>query len=146
MTGPLLADPAVTLVAADVDRYEAQAWYCEGFLEEVTSWGTPEELQVLLAAVKGRRRFQGFGKSYGQRKTDDGEHLLAGESKQLSTGSESPSPKKVYKASGGAAKGGSKAVICDVCGGRMRFLGIASTPEDAEEWLRGPPAGAKRRG
>jgi len=130
MPATLVADPAVMLVAADVDLERAVAWYCAMFLEEISSWRTPEELVALLIEVKGRRRFQGFGKSYGDKREEragdeaDG-HLLTGE------------PKKVYKAAGGSAKGGSKAVLCKVCGDRMRFMGIALSQEDADQWLQG---------
>jgi hypothetical protein len=128
----LLSDASTHLVSTDVSLDEAVAWYCERFLEEVTSWRTTAEMLDLLGAVKGRRRFQGFGRYYGSRKqSDEGDRQLL-----------TAKPKEVFRASGGAAKGGGKVMLCPICGGKMRFIGIALTTEEAEEWLRGPPVGA----
>jgi hypothetical protein len=132
----LLTDAHVTFAAADVDLNGAVSWYQRMFLEEVTSWRTTAEMLDLLGAVKGRRRFQGFGRYYRREESadDGGEHLLTGEQKD------------VFRASGGAATGGSKAVICSECGGRMRFMGIAASAEESEAWVRGPPVRAGQRG
>jgi hypothetical protein len=127
-----MSDASTQLVALDVGLDEAIRWYCEMFLEEVTSWRTTVEMLDLLAAVKGRRRFQGFGRYYGREKQADG-----GDG-QLFT----EKPKEVFRASGGTAKGGGRVVVCPQCGGKMRLIGIALTREEVEEWLRGPPVGA----
>ena len=60
------SSPGVTPLR-DLDG--AIAWYQARFLDEVTSWRTAPAMLDLLAAVKGRRRFQGFGKYY-ERKVD----------------------------------------------------------------------------
>jgi len=117
----LLADPHAALVASDVSVAEAIDWYCHRYLEELGSWRTPDELLALLADVKGRRRFQGFGKYYvRQRKTDSdtsGQQLFTGEQKKL------------HKVSGGSAKGGKDKLSCPRCGGKLRAVGVAPSDE-----------------
>ncbi len=116
----IVSDPLATLVAADVPLDEAVAWYVEMFQEEISSWRTPDEMLNLLAAVKGRRRFQGFGKYYANKEPN-----ANGDDDQLFTGE----PKKLYRASGGSAKGGGRALGCPICGSRMRLVGIAVSAE-----------------
>lgn len=141
--GDLASDPCVTAVAANVTLEDAVQWYSEMFLEEISSWRTPAEMLDLLAAVKGRRRFQGFGKYYERQpspteKVPDNVELLTEE------------PKRVHRASGGSAKGGPKAFPCPICGGRMRVVGLALNTEDMiwdgklgwHRWGIGPPATA----
>lgn len=134
----IVADPHATLVAADVPLEDAVNWYVERFLEEVSSWRTPEEMLDLLAAVKGRRRFQGFGRYYANRavaKEPEDEQLFTEE------------PKKLHRVSGGSAKGGSKALACPICGSRLHAVGIALNAEGMEWdskykcyfWGIGPP-------
>lgn len=133
----VFSDAQVSLVGADVSLDEAIAWYVQMFLEEVTSWTTPEEMLALLADVKGRRRFQGFGKYYAKKDA-------AAVDKQLLP----EEPKKLHRASGGSGKGGSKAVNCPLCGAKMRTVGIALTEEGLEwdsllklyRWGAGPPS------
>lgn len=133
----IVSDPFVTLAAADLALDEAIAWYVEMFLEEVSSWKTPEEMLSLLGVVKGRRRFQGFGKYYARA-------VEGGAIEQLST----EEPRKVFRASGGSAKGGGKALLCPDCGAKTRVVGIALSAEgmtwDSKigcyRWGTGPPA------
>lgn len=116
----IVSNPHATLVAADVALDEAVSWYVKMFLEEISSWKTPDELLTLLAAVKGRRRFQGFGKYYANKEpngTVDADQLFTGE------------PQRLHRASGGSAKGSSKALACPFCGSGMRTVGIAPSAE-----------------
>lgn len=96
-----------------------------------------------LAAVKGRRRFQGFGKYYANKERNekvDGDQLFTEE------------PKKLYRASGGSAKGGGRALGCPICGSRMRLVGIVVSAEgmswDSTHgcylWGAGPPSNGGR--
>ncbi len=135
----IVSDPAATLAAADVTLNLAIVWYVEMFLQEIASWNTPEEMLTLLAAVKGRRRFQGFGKYYATMKVDE----TAGDERLFTE-----EPKRLYRVAGGSAKGGSKPSACPICGARMRVVGIAPSAEgmvwDAKHgcywWGTGPPA------
>jgi hypothetical protein len=124
-SGVTLSDGNVTAVAEKVDLDAAIEWYVQMFLEEAVSWRTPEEMLDLRAAVKGNRRFQGFGQHYGRSES-------VGE-KQLS----SDTPKRLGKVAAGSGKGGGREpVLCD-CGARMRFVGMALTKEEADAWVEG---------
>ena len=112
-------------VRVNVDLDAAIDWYVGMFLEEATSWRTPEEMLDLLAAVKGCRRFQGFGEHYGRSES-------VGE-KQLS----SDTPTKLGRVAGGSGKGGGREPVLCECGARMRFIGLALTKEEADAWVRG---------
>jgi hypothetical protein len=124
----LVADAAVTLDSADADFDDTVSWYQRMCLEEVTSWRTTEEMLDLHAAVKGCRRFQGFGKWYERRPGDKASEQPADE------------PKKVYKASGGSAKGGAGEKLFCPHGERLRRIGKALTEDERDKWMaRGPP-------
>lgn len=142
----LVSDTHATLVAADVSLDQAVDWYVDMFLEETASWTTPEEMLILLTAVKGRRRFQGFGQYYANKEGSEKTASENPDDEQLFT----EKPKKLYRASGGSAKGGSKAITCPICGSRMRAVGIAPSSEGMEwdakyncrRWGTGPPSRA----
>jgi hypothetical protein len=127
--GVTVTNDTVTTVAENVDLVDAIQWYVDMFLEEATSWRTPDELLDLLAAVKGCRRFQGFGEHYGRSERVDEKHL--------SSDSVEETPKKLGKVSGGSGKGGGREPVLCECGARMRFVGTALNREEAESWVRG---------
>ena len=137
--GVLLASSAVQLVSLDVSLSDAIDWYVDMYLEELASWRTTDEMLDLVDDVKGRRRFQGFGRYYGATKL-----AAAQESdEQLFT---TPA-KETYRATGGSAKGGAKKLACPICKAKMRAVGIATSDEeltwDSENncrlWGTGPP-------
>jgi hypothetical protein len=107
----------------DIDFDGAVAWYQARFLEEVTSWKTPEELLDLLAAVKGRRRFQTFGNWYEKKASPtQNEELIHKE-------------KRTYP-SGGAAKAKAEPQRCPH-GLPIRWLRLVSE-EESEHWIQRP--------
>ena len=61
--------------------------------QEITGWQTTDEIQDLLAEIKGRRRFQGWGAYYERGEKVDAETVIAKE------------PKKLGRVSGGSGKG-----------------------------------------
>jgi hypothetical protein len=117
----------IPAVADNVDLDAAIDWYTQKFLEEATGWRTTEEMLDLLAAVKGQRRFQGWGEWYEKpaQKTEETPDIP-------------DEPKKLGKVSGG---GGAKRepVTCDQCGTRMLRVGTSPTKEDAEAWVQARP-------
>jgi CHC2 zinc finger len=115
-------------VAENVDIETAIEWYVQMFLEEAMSWRTPHELLDLLAGIKGRRRFQGFGAYYERSEKVETETVIP------------DTPKKLGRVSGGSGKGGKREPpACDHCGATMRYMGKALTADEANAWLQGAP-------
>lgn len=93
------------------------------------SWRTPEDMLALLAEVKGRRRFQGFGTCFQQARA---EQLLT-----VDKGAPADPPvNNCFKASGGAAKGRHEKLYCPH-GEPLRFVRITTNEEEANAWCDG---------
>jgi hypothetical protein len=119
----------ITAVAENADINDAIEWYTGMVLEGITSWQTPEEMQDLLAEMKGARHFQGFGSFYERSEKAEAETLVARE------------PKKLGRVSGGSGKGGAKPEPprCDYCGQPMRYMGKSRNADEANAFLQGAP-------
>ena len=118
----------VEVIARGQTPADTLRWLQGAYLEEATSWTIPEEMLTLLAEIKGRRRFQGFGKAYGKQEKPP-------ESAERPLG----------RVSGGACRGGAKeARSCPACGGQVEMLPGTVPSEQVRKvganwWWSGPP-------
>jgi hypothetical protein len=103
------------------------------YIEEAQSWTTPDELLALLAAIRGRRRFQPLGK----------EQAVA----EARTETESLQLETVKDASPARGGGSRPRMTCPWCGGKVVSLGFTVTPDRVKHvegkgylWT-GPPRG-----
>lgn len=119
------------------------------YVQEAQDWETPEELAVLIADTKGRRRFQGFGAVYGEawqnsdikEKTD-----MVMSTEATATDNRKP----LNRISGGSLKGKHEKAerSCRFCGGGVELYRFSVPAEQVEHigghWLwRGQRAAAR---
>jgi hypothetical protein len=108
----------VERVAQSRSRGELIGWLQAEYSEEARSWERDEELAALLLAVRGRRRFQGFGAVYGRPTREE-------EMDDQRTGAEEATTRVTLgRVSGGAGRGKrpSGPPACPFCGGAVELL------------------------
>jgi len=126
----------VETVALNQGPRDFLRWLQSEYVQEAQDWQTPDELAVLIAETKGRRRFQGFGAVYGEasecldkEKTD----------MVISTKAEATECRKpLGRISGGSLKGKHEKAkhCCPFCGGVVELYPF-SVPADQVEQIGG---------
>jgi hypothetical protein len=104
-----------------LDREAAVTWYSDRAVEEVTSWRDANELMELIWAIKGRRRFQGFG-AFFERQKEEEVTVIAKE------------PKKLGRVAGGSGQGQRERVTCDH-DLPMRRVREAMSDQESKAWV-----------
>jgi hypothetical protein len=111
-------------VIGEVDREDVLAWFQSEYTAEAFAWETRAEAEMLIFEVRGRRRFQGFGRAHGASAEP------AAPDRQDSLG----------RVAGGSGRGaaGSKSRACPFCGQQVELLGYIVGPNDVERTPKGP--------
>jgi hypothetical protein len=112
-------------VATDMTADEFIDFLVGEYLREVLECRTDEELGFVLSETKGRRRFQGFGKSYGEPAP-----------RAQGAGSEPhETDKPLRRVSGGSfrARMRTGAQECPLCGGELEEIGRRVPVTEADE-------------
>ena len=138
----------VETVALNQGPRDFLRWLQGEYVQEAQDWQTSEELTVLIAETKGRRRFQGFGAVYGEadeslnkEKTD-----MVMSTEAMATDNRKP----LGRISGGSLKGKHEKAehSCPFCGGVVELYPFSVPADQVEQvgghWLwRGQRAAAR---
>jgi hypothetical protein len=121
----------VEVVEEDQPNGAFVRWLQDEYIDEAVTWSDAIDLSVLMLETRARRRFQGFGAAYGQKKEQ------AAEAEGEVTAS-----KPLGKISGGALKGKratTKNPACGFCGGNVEWYAFSVPAEQVEKmgdhWL-----------
>ncbi len=123
----------VVVVARNQSQRECIRWLQQEYVQEAREWETAEELATLLAAIKSRRRFQGFGATYGKAEPITADAPAEGGSER--------ERKPLGRISGGSLKGKRtrEELSCPFCGGAVELYPFTVPADQVERvgthWL-----------
>ncbi len=106
----------VTVVAQGIDSPTLIQFWQEAYLNEVTAWRTPDELRGFRLMTRGRRKFQGWGESFGNSCEQESEEPTKEEGEAMRT-------EPLSRMSGGSGRAAKRKPACPRCGETLRRLG-----------------------
>jgi hypothetical protein len=120
----------IELIADNVTPDEALAWLQAEYQDEaLNAWESNEDLAILLADTKGRRRFQGIGNAF--KATETTSCLQEGEPASSNTVN---NLRKTPPAGGsGHSRGRSEGHKCPFCGGAAQMYGFRVGVEEVQK-------------